>query len=79
MGEADLLSAEAGAYQAPSLTDLRIPVPRGLIPDPVQQAKRQRLLVRGMLSTAATITVTFVAGWVVSVLAGDAMSIASWA
>ena len=78
MGEADLLSGEAGVYQAPSLTDLRIPIPRGLVPDPVQQAKRQRLLVRGAISTAATVPLTIFSGQVAYELAGDSLTIASW-
>jgi exopolysaccharide biosynthesis polyprenyl glycosylphosphotransferase len=79
MGQADLLSAETDVYQAPSLTDLRIPVPRGLVPDPVQQAKRQRLLIRGMISTAATVPLSIVSGFVAYAVAGDSMSTTSWA
>lgn len=79
MGQADLLSAETEVYQAPSLTDLRIPVPQGLVPDPIQQAKKQRLLVRGMISTAATIPLSIVSGFVASAVAGDSVSTTSWA
>lgn len=53
-------------YQPPEVVDIRVPVPKGLIPSPVQDAKKQRFRRRailtafaGLLATGAAVSIAY--------------------
>ena len=65
-------------YQPPDVVDLRVSVPRGLLPSPVQEAKWHRHLRRAFLTTIAGLAVTATSGGVAYLLTGRPVRGSSW-